>query len=302
MNENKYLYICLKYIFQEKKHDMDSRTARVQKAQETLQIIDRGYYTVNGKQIDIVQSIRQSVDKTQLYSSDTLDCLQNEIQKAIVKNNFQTRITVQNCTSIEAASQLLKTDGKAGCLNFASAKNPGGGFLSGAQAQEESLARNSALYPALTKFQREMYEYNRSLNTCLYSDCMIYSPDVVFFKNDAGELLPQPFLLDILTSPAVNVGAIIKNKPSELTQVEQTMLSRIDKMLAVFVLQKVEKLILGAWGCGVFQNKPEDVAAYFAHYLMGKGKYVKCFREIIFAVFDKTQNRENIIAFEGVFK
>ena len=105
-----------------------------------------------------------------------------------------------------------------------------------------------------------------------------------------------------MTSPAVNVGAIIQNKPSELTQVEQTILSRIDKMLAIFVLKKVEKLILGAWGCGVFMNKPEDVAAYFAHYLMGKGKYAKCFIEIIFAVFDKTQNRENIIAFEGVFK
>ena len=55
----------------------------------------------------------------------------------------------------------------------------------------------TALYPTLTKFQREMYEYNRSLNTYLYSDCMIYSPDVVFFKNDVGELLSQPFLLYI---------------------------------------------------------------------------------------------------------
>ena len=281
---------------------MDSRTYRVQKAQETMQIIERGYYTVNDKRIDIAQSIRQSVDKAQLYSPDALDCLQPEVQEAIANHNFQTRITVQNCTSIEAARQLMETSGKTGCLNFASAKNPGGGFLSGAQAQEESLARNSALYPTLTKFQQEMYDYNRSLTTYLYSDYMIYSPDVVFFKNDADELLSQPFLLDILTSPAVNVGAIMQNKPSELAQAEQTMLSRIDKMLFVFVLQKVEKLILGAWGCGVFQNKPKDVAAYFAHYLMQEGKYGKCFREVVFAVFDKTQNRENIRAFEDVFK
>ena len=267
-----------------------------------MQIIERGYYTVNDKRIDIAQSIRQSIDNAQLYSPDTLNCLQPEAQSAIADRKFQTRITVQNCTSIEAARQLLETGGKTGCLNFASAKNPGGGFLSGAQAQEESLARNSSLYPTLTKFQREMYDYNRSQATYLYSDFMIYSPDVVFFKNDADELLSQPFLLDILTSPAVNIGAIMQNKPSELAQAEQTMLSRIDKMLSVFVSQKVEKLILGAWGCGVFQNKPKDVAAYFAYYLMQKSKYGKCFREVFFAVFDRTQNRENIRAFEDVFK
>ncbi|GHT42165.1 TIGR02452 family protein [Bacteroidia bacterium] len=280
---------------------MDTRNYRMQIAKETLQIIEQGFYTVNNKRIDIAPFIRQSVDTAQLYMPDALKFLQPEVQQSIAGLNFQTRITVQNCTSIEAAQQLLKTGGKIGCLNFASAKNPGGGFLSGAQAQEESLARNSTLYPTLTKFQRKMYDYNRSLTTYLYSDYMIYSPDVVFFRNDADELLPQPFLFDILTSPAVNVGAIMQNKPSELSQVEQTMLSRIDKILAVFVLQKVEKIILGAWGCGVFQNKPEDVATYFAHYLTQKGKYGKCFSEVVFAVFDKSRNQENIRAFENMF-
>jgi len=281
---------------------LNARDYRIQKAQETLQIIEQGFYTANEKRIDIARLTRKSVDTAQLYSADTLDCLQPEIEQLIAARNYQTQIIVQNCTAIEAALRLTKTERKTGCLNFASAKNPGGGFLSGAQAQEESLARSSALYPTLTKFQREMYDYNRSLTTCLYSDYMIYSPDVVFFRNDANELLPQPFLLDILTSPAVNVGAMMQNKPSELSQVEQTMLSRIDKILSVFVLQKTEKVILGAWGCGVFQNKPEDVAAYFAHYLTQKGKYGKCFREVVFAVFDKSWNQENIKAFENVFE
>jgi len=280
---------------------MDTRNNRIQKAQETLQVIEEGFYTVDEKRIDIAYLVRQSADKAQLYSTDALNALQPEVEQSIAARNYQTRIIVQNCTSIEAAQQLLETNGKTGCLNFASAKNPGGGFLSGAQAQEESLARSSALYPTLMKFQQEMYDYNRSLTTYLYSDYMIYSPDVVFFRNDAGELLPQPFLLDILTSPAVNVGAMKQNRPSELSQVEQTMLSRIDKILSVFVWQKVEKIILGAWGCGVFQNKPEDVAAYFAHYLTQKGKYGKCFREVVFAVFDRSKNQENVRAFENVF-
>jgi len=276
------------------------RSCRIQQAKETLQIIEQGFYTVNEKRIDIAHFIQQSVEKTQFYSANALDCRQSEIEQSIARNNYQTLITVQNCTSIEAVRQLLATSGKIGCLNFASAKNPGGGFLNGSQAQEESLARSSALYPTLTKFQREMYDYNRSLNTNLYSDCMIYSPEVVFFRNDAGELLLQPFLLNILTCPAVNVAAIMQHKPSELSQVKQTMLSRIDKMLSVFVLQKVEKLILGAWGCGIFQNNSEDVANYFAYYLTQKGKYAKCFQEIVFAIFDRSKNQENAKAFESI--
>jgi uncharacterized protein (TIGR02452 family) len=200
-----------------------------------------------------------------------------------------------------ATEETGNKQGKIACLNFASAKNPGGGFQSGAQAQEESLTRASSLYPTLTKYFSEMYEYNRSRKTLLYSDYMIYSPNVVFFKNDADELLKNPYIMDILTSPAVNIGAMKQNS-DEVFLAEKTMLSRIDKILSVFLMQKVENIILGAWGCGVFQNNPQDVARYFAHFLKGGGKYEKCFQTIVFAVFDKSINLQNITPFNDVFK
>jgi uncharacterized protein (TIGR02452 family) len=277
---------------------MEYKNNRAQKAHETLQIIEQGFYILNDKRIDISKQVQESINNAVLYSPETFEHIRSEVEREIAARNFQTRIEVKNCTTIEAAEQLMKETGKTACLNFASAKNPGGGFLGGAQAQEESLARASALYPTLTKFLTEMYEYNRSRNTYLYSDYMIYSPDVVFFKNDADELLPHPFVMDILTSPAVNIGAMKQNKPQELLLARQTMLERIDKLLSVFVLQKVENLILGAWGCGVFQNKPEDVAEYFANYLVNGGKYANCFRTIVFAVFDRSKNKENINVFE----
>jgi uncharacterized protein (TIGR02452 family) len=223
------------------------------------------------------------------------------VETEIAASSFQTVIQIKNCTAMQAGEELIKTGERTACLNFASAKNPGGGFLSGAQAQEESLARASSLYPALMKYFTEMYEYNRSRNTYLYSDYMIYSPDVVFFKNDEDKLLASPYLMDILTSPAVNISAMKQNKPEELPRAKETMLRRIDKILSVFVSQKANNLILGAYGCGVFQNNPEDVAQYFAGYLTGNGKYAKCFNKIVFAVFDRSKTQENIRAFERIF-
>lgn len=279
----------------------NNRDFRIQKAQETLQIIEKGSYTIDSIEVDISQQIKQSVKDTLLYSPDSFKQFSYDVEREISTRNFQTLISVKNSTSMAVAEEIGSKQGKIGCLNFASAKNPGGGFLSGAQAQEESLARASSLYPTLTKYLSEMYEYNRSCKTLLYSDYMIYSPNVVFFKNDADELLETPYTMDILTSPSVNIGAMKQNS-NELFLAEETMLSRIDKILSVFLMQKVENIILGAWGCGVFQNDPQDVARYFAHFLKDGGKYEKCFKTVIFAVFDKSKNLQNVTPFKKVFE
>lgn len=278
----------------------NNRNSRVNSAQQTLQIIENKSYQIEGKTIDLSSLIDSSVKNTKLYSPESFEEVLRSVDIEISKKDLKTTIIVENCTAMEATEGLLNK-GRTGCLNFASAKNPGGGFLGGAQAQEESLARASALYPTQMKYFSEMYEYNRNRNTYLYSDYMIYSPDVVFFKDDSDHLLEMPYCMDILTSPAVNIGAMLQNKPKELVEAEETMLSRIDKILALFVAHNTENLILGAWGCGVFRNEPKDVARYFAHFLKRGGKYAKCFNTIIFATYDKSKDQQNIKAFREAF-
>ncbi|MFR3753045.1 MAG: TIGR02452 family protein [Enterocloster sp.] len=73
-------------------------------------------------------------------------------------------------------------------LNFASAKNPGGGFINGAMAQEESLAASSCLYKTLTAHET-YYRMNRACSTMIYTDHAIFSPDVVFFRDGRFGLL-----------------------------------------------------------------------------------------------------------------
>jgi uncharacterized protein (TIGR02452 family) len=59
-------------------------------------------------------------------------------------------IEVVNETTLQGIAALHEEGAeRIGALNFASAKNPGGGFLNGSEAREESLARSSALYASL---------------------------------------------------------------------------------------------------------------------------------------------------------
>lgn len=277
----------------------NNRNARVISAEQTMQIIDSKQYEIDGKTIDLSSLINYSLENTELYKEEILDALVQGTQ--ICNTRCETNIIVKNCSTMEAGFEL-DGKGKTGCLNFASANNPGGGFLSGAQAQEESLSRASTLYPTQLKFFDQMYEYNRARRTYLYSDRMIYSPSVVFFKDDSDHLLAKPYCMDVLTSPAVNVGAMIQNnRPDELLLSEKTMMDRIDKILTLFYVKRVQNLILGAWGCGVFRNNPIDIARYFAHYIKDGGKYSQTFENIIFAVYDRSKTQENIKAFENAF-
>lgn len=209
---------------------------------------------------------------------------------------------VVNETTLHAARRFVEQepDARLLALNFASARHPGGGFLKGSQAQEESLARASGLYSCISQF-REMYDANACFPSCLYTDHMIYSPDVPAFRDDEDVLLESPYLLSFVTAPAVNIGAMRRNEPDKLCLVETTMLSRMEKVLSLAVVHGHDMLVLGAWGCGVFGNDPQRVAGWFQRHLTGEGIFHRAFRKIIFAVLDRTEERSTIQPFERHF-
>src|SRR5207253_843688 len=99
-------------------------------------------------------------------------------------------------TTLASARRLVAAGQRPAALNFASAKHPGGGFLNGALAQEESLARSSALYACLVG--NPMYTFHQAQSDALYTDYAIYSPDVPVFRGDDGALLPEPYLCSFI--------------------------------------------------------------------------------------------------------
>ena len=275
------------------------KSTRREVAYQTLKVIEDGSYTVGGRTIRVKEHIEASVANSILYRPSDFEGLRQDAKQKLVDGpRFETRISVRNETTLEACERLSKEDSEQDIfvLNFASARNAGGGFLGGAQAQEESLARSSALYPTLTH-NEEYYTVNRAQTSLFYTDHMIWSPQVPVFRTDDGTLLEEPYQVTFLTSPAVNAGAVKNNTPELLGEVNDAMRARIQKVLDIALMQKHEVLVLGAWGCGVFRNDPMEIASLFAQHLL-EGEYQGAFRHVHFAVLDS--KKMNIIeAFEA---
>ena len=187
---------------------------------------------------------------------------------------------------------------RIGVLNFASAKNPGGGFINGAMAQEESLAASSTLYRTLTAHE-EYYRENRARSSMMYTDYGIYSPDVAFFRDGKFKLVEKPVYASVLTLPAVNMGQVLL-KGEDAEEARRVMRRRMKLALAIFADQGAKNLVLGAYGCGVFRNDPVQVAIWWKE-IMEEG-FEQYFESVVYAVLDTSRGGACIRAFQEVMK
>jgi len=275
---------------------------RVQLAQETLRILREGwYYHAEGERVAIDQAMAAAVAGSRFFGPQSLDTVWAEAQpQRWVPPGVQVRIA--NETTIQGIRYLFDRQApKVLALNFASAKHPGGGFLSGAEAQEESLARASGLYACLTPFMEEMYQFHRQQRSPFYSDRMIYSPRVPLFRDQHHLLLSQPYFPSILTAPAVNAAAIRRNAPEQLMSVSPVMCRRIGYVLALARHLGYRYLVLGAWGCGVFGQDPAEVAAHFYYHLYENPALQGAFDRVRFSILDPTPDERIIGPFLARF-
>lgn len=200
-------------------------------AQETLRIQEQGYYDVEGRRIDIAEAQRRSEDGSRLIVPEEGVALARSLQ--VSAQAPRANCSVANEATVKAILAYAEAGSeRIGVLNFASAKNPGGGFLNGAMAQEESLAASSGLYGTLLRHPA-YYESNRAYRSMMYTDHAIYSPDVVFFRDERFNLTKQPFTASVLTLPAVNYGQVLlKGEDGKLA--ERVMKDRMRLALAIF--------------------------------------------------------------------
>lgn len=227
----------------QKAHEHD-KYVRANFADEIKDCIDRSEIILEDREKDALERINDKEPLSTLEAEFQLSTIQDYIEKSKpIKNGV--------------------------VLNFASYKHPGGAFLAGSTAQEECLCHASILYPILTHFE-EFYSKNRKeLNNGLYYTRMIYTPDVIFFRGKK-----DPIKLDVVTCAAPNAGAAERKGVSE-DKIRIAMQSRIITILDVIEKHRKDKILLGAYGCGVFANSPQDVGRIFGNEIQFyEGNYI----------------------------
>ncbi|WP_027217166.1 TIGR02452 family protein [Butyrivibrio fibrisolvens] len=250
------------------------------------------------------ESIKQASENQKLIlEGDSLFATEKD------KYDESAKIVVSKKKTFEAASAYKGM--KVAVHNFASATNPGGGVVKGSTAQEECLCRCSTLYSMLNvkEMWNEFYAPHRNAADPIHNDDIIYTPGVVVFKTDTAAPVVMPetqwYEIDVITCAAPN----LRDNPSnpynkndgnrkakisdrELLEVHEKRLKRI---LDVAVDNDDEVVILGAFGCGAFQNKPDIVAKAASNVI---GDFLHLFKNIEFAVYCSPRDSRNYDVFK----
>ncbi|KAF9228511.1 hypothetical protein BS17DRAFT_692783 [Gyrodon lividus] len=282
----------------------------------TLKAIEAGSMTSAGISYDLSAKIRFSNHNTRYYTpNDSL--LSGWTSNAPKSSTHSTpEISILEISTLDGARLLYDTlssrstsYGRIAVLNFASATRPGGGFLGGAQAQEESIARSSTLYPSLmTEVAQQFYQlHSRDRKSGFYYHAMVYTPSVVIVRNDGGDWV-SPFEVDVLTSAAVNAGDVrSKNEKGQRTasaeiekRIEATMRERMTRILFLMEQQGAKNIVLGSFGTGVFRNNVEVIARIWADLLTSQGaRFKHSFDRVVFSILGTSTYSAFKSAFEN---
>jgi uncharacterized protein (TIGR02452 family) len=267
------------------------RSTAAKLGQEIVRILGEGAYDGPNGKVAIADAVSRARDGTKSYPPE------HPLPELAFDAARPTRFSVVNGTTLASARDLVSAGARPAALNFASAKNPGGGFLGGAVAQEESLARASALYACIEG--QPMYAHHRTHVDPMYTAWAIYSPDVLVLRDEDGALLAEPWPCAFITAPAPNAKVVLERDPSRRPEIRAQMELRIARVLTIAAAHGHAALVLGAWGCGVFGNDTEEVAELFDRAL--RGPFRGAFEEIVFAVLDRSPEERFIGPFARRF-
>ena len=157
-------------------------------------------------------------------------------------------------------------------LNFANNLHAGGGVSRGAMAQEEELFRRSNYFITLTK-----QFYPIKVNE------IIHTSNVTIVKDQNYNDITRKFTVGMIAAAALIDPPTNNNKYTN-TNDKIIMDKMIENIFKTSYFLGYHTLILGAFGCGAFNNPKEEIVEIFNKYI---AEYNKKFKNIIFAVLDK---------------
>lgn len=287
------------------------RVDNINMLNDTMAIMDRGYYEVNGKRVNLKLSEKERKEIFVFLPKDVKRISDNKDFQHV---HVMGRIGV-GCVNMDSYSLAIKRYSDCSymfskkskpilVLNLANPVNPGGGVRRGSKAQEEDLCRKSSLLLSLESLEASVYyKYNKSLNTYMGSDAVMITPQVEIIKDENGDLLDESVIVSVMTCAA----PMLRDGMEGLTDQEyrDMVYGRITGMLKVAAHLGYEVLILGAFGCGAFSNDAHVVSDLFYKALKEfdyDGMKAKdFFRRIDFAVLSRSADQYNYKEFARNF-
>lgn len=282
------------------------------------------YKDLREERVEIFEETKRLYDTNRRLADSIVFSRQNQkvitegVQISVPADRYHVpaNVVVSQKRSLMAASQYA--DRKVCVLNFASATNAGGGVTKGSNAQEEAICRCSTLYPCISDqcvvkqfHNKHREDLKAGQINALYNDDCIYTPRITVFRDDTGMpmLLPENFWyeVDIISCAAPNLRSKPGNvmnpnsgskgvniKPIELLELHKKRMSRI---LDIVKANDAEVVILGAFGCGAFQNPPDVVARAMKEIVKN---YLYSFKTIEFAVYCPPADTKNYDVFKKI--
>ena len=270
-------------------HEMRSRRAEI--FQQTMRLVDSGEYVSEKNNCIQIPDPEPMMAGTVFYDK--------EFTPDRKQNYDQMEISVQNNDCVLAGQQLKQKGFDPAILNMASGRNPGGGVIHGAGAQEENLFRRSNLFKSMYQFAEYASMYNIPKSEDQYPLDFhfggIYTPDAFFFRGletDGYPLLDDPISLSVISVAAINLTGHDLSVQDYLS----TTRDKIRTIFRIGIDHGHDALVLSAFGCGAFGNDPYVMASLFLE-VLHEPEFEKAFRKIVFAVIDDHNSKGNYASF-----
>ena len=264
---------------------------RAQEYRNTIEIVNQGFYTTEeGQRVQFPILTRMEHETTFYSRAFRVD--------DIAVRPKATQVIVRNVDCLEEGVRLTHEGYNPAVLNMASRRNPGGGVMTGAGAQEETLFRRTNLFRSLYQFTEyfinhvwyakyitpvrtgERYPLERNFGG-------IYTPGALLFREDEHhgyKLMDSPQRLSFISVAGINRPDLKDATHLADNMIEGTK-NKMRTILRIGLRHGHDSLVLGPLGCGAFCNPPSHIAQLF-HEVFEEAEFKNKYRLISFAILD----------------
>ena len=292
------------------------------------QILNGGRYGPSNARVMVYKSNRELFSK---WNEKLLGIKEDLIKNTkVYKKEFKTEFnygfdTKTDCVNLDCADvgeRLVNEGYKIAILNLASNVSPGGGYHHGTSAQEECLCQMSTLSTSLYQFGSLKYKHIRDANLINIPNVYpmdinyggIFTKNVRFFRNNISKyfsLRDEPFSCSVIT-----VASLSNRLKNDYTNDEREYFNsdgtftkegyeieanKIRTIYRIALDNGIDSLVLGAFGCGVYNLLPVEVSKLFFD-ILNEDEFKGNFKKIVFAIYEGKGSNKKLVGRDGKFK